>query len=71
MEKFLGNKKVYNYETFVTNLLSAFHDQGCNMGFKLPFLYSHLDRFSENLGVVSDEQGEQFHQDLKIMEECF
>lgn len=32
------------------------------------FLFSHLDHFPPNLGDVSDEQGERFHQDLKIME---
>jgi len=32
------------------------------------FLYSHLADFPENLGAVGDEQGERFHQDLKIME---
>ena len=27
-----------------------------------------MDRFPENLGKVSDEQGERFHQDMKVME---
>ena len=31
---------------------------------KLP----HLDRFPENLGDVSDERGERFFQDIKVME---
>jgi len=31
-------------------------------------LYSHLDHFPENLGDLSDEQGEQFHQDISKME---
>lgn len=38
------------------------------MSLKLHFLYSHLDYFPENLGDVSEEQGERFHQDLKEME---
>ena len=29
-----------------------------------PFLRSHLDFFPENLATVSDEHGEQFHQDI-------
>ena len=37
------------------------------MSFKLHFLKSHLDYFPENLGVVSEEQGERFHQDIKEM----
>ncbi|KAK9871336.1 hypothetical protein WA026_011602 [Henosepilachna vigintioctopunctata] len=39
-----------------------------NMSIKLHFLHSHLANLAENLGAVSDEQGEQFHQDLKVME---
>ncbi|GFU82193.1 uncharacterized protein TNCV_4466441 [Trichonephila clavipes] len=38
------------------------------MSVKVHFLHSHLDYFPENLGVVSKEQGECFHQDIKEME---
>ncbi|GBM26481.1 hypothetical protein AVEN_206169-1 [Araneus ventricosus] len=38
------------------------------MSLKVHFLDSHLDYFSENLGAVSEEQGERFHQDIKEME---
>ena len=38
------------------------------MSIKLHFLYSHLSRFPENLGDLSDEQGERFHQDISDME---
>jgi hypothetical protein len=41
---------------------------GCNMSLKLHFLYFHLDYFPENLGDLSEEQGERFHQDVKEME---
>ena len=58
IENFFGNKKTYNYGTFVRNLLSASHDPRCNMRVKFYFLYIHLDRFPENLGAVSDKQGE-------------
>ena len=30
-----------------------------------------LDRFPENLGELSEEQGERFHQDIKVMEERY
>ena len=33
------------------------------------FLFSHLDRFPENLGDLSEEQEERFHQDIRTMEE--
>ena len=71
MANFLGNKKVDNYETLVANMLSAFCNLGCNMSVKLQYLYSHLDRFPENPGALSDEQGERFYQDLKTMEERY
>jgi len=29
------------------------------------------ENFPENLGDVSDEQGQRFHQDIKIMEERY
>jgi hypothetical protein len=31
-------------------------------------LNSHFEFFPENLGAVSEEQGERFHQDIKEME---
>jgi hypothetical protein len=41
------------------------------MSLKVHFLHSHLDFFPENLGEVSDEQGECFHQDTKSMEDRY
>ncbi|GBM56940.1 hypothetical protein AVEN_82431-1 [Araneus ventricosus] len=39
----------------------------CGMSLKVHFLDSHLDYFPENLGEVSEEEGERFHQDIKEM----
>nr|CAH7728148.1 unnamed protein product [Callosobruchus chinensis] len=52
-------------------LASSFKALGCNMSIKLHYLDSHLDRFPENLGDMSEEQGERFHQDIKIMEDRY
>ena len=41
------------------------------MSIKVHFLHSHLDRFPDNLGCYSEEQGERFHQDIKVMEERY
>jgi len=41
------------------------------MSIKVHYLHSHLDRFPENLGDFSEEQGESFHQNLKIMEDRY
>ena len=41
------------------------------MSIKLHYINSHLDQFPENLGDVSEEQGERFHQDLKTIEDRY
>lgn len=38
------------------------------MSLKIHFLHSHLNFFPKNLGDVSDEHGERFHQQLKTIE---
>lgn len=69
--KFLGNRRDEDYRNIVSRLLEAFKKQGCNMSIKIHFLFSHLDQFPVNLGDVSDEQGERFHQDLRDIEERY
>jgi hypothetical protein len=44
---------------------------GCKMSLRLNFIFSHLDQFPENLGAVSEEQGEWFHQGIKEMERWY
>lgn len=68
VKDFLGNTRAPNYIEIVQQLLESFKKLGCNMSIKVHFLHSHLANFPENLGAVSDEQGERFHQDLKVME---
>ena len=41
------------------------------MSIKVHFLFNHLENFSYNLSHICDEQGERFHQDMKIMEERY
>lgn len=71
VEKFLGNNKDPNYKQIFKGLLKAFQALGCLMSLKVHFLHSHLDYFPENLGDVSEEQGERFHQDIKEMEKRY
>ncbi len=68
---FLGNKKADNYREIVEELLLSMHALKCNMSLKVHYLHSHLSEFPENLGDVSEEQGERFHQDIKVMEERY
>lgn len=67
-KNFSGNRKTEKYNEIVAKLLKNLHDMGANMSIKLHFLYNHIDRFPENLGDLSDEQGERFHQDISKME---
>ncbi|GBP00205.1 hypothetical protein EVAR_832_1 [Eumeta japonica] len=71
VENFLGNHKAPNYEEIVQNMLTNFQTLGANMSIKLHYLRNHLDKFPDNLGNYSEEQGERFHQDLKVMEERY
>lgn len=68
---FLGMKKAPDFKNGVHKLLHSYKELGCRMSLKVHFLHSHLEFFPENLGEVSDEQGERFHQDIKSMEERY
>ncbi|UYV63336.1 hypothetical protein LAZ67_2003775 [Cordylochernes scorpioides] len=70
-KNFLGNVKVENYSDVVNELLLSYKALGCNMSLKIHFLHSHLDFFPDNLGAVSDEHGERFHQDISRMEKRY
>ena len=65
---FLGNNKSSDYVNVVQNCITKYRKLGCNMSLKIHLLHSHLDFFPENLGSVSDEHGERFHQDISVME---
>ncbi|GBP69632.1 hypothetical protein EVAR_44676_1 [Eumeta japonica] len=67
----LGNRKSDGYIQHVEQLLIHFQYLGCNMSIKLHYFYRHLDYFPENLGDLSEEQGEPFHQDIPTMEEIY
>ena len=71
VKNFLGNIKFQNYKELVKTLLQAFRNLQCNMSVKAHFLHSHLDYFPENLGALSEEQGERFHQDIKVIEKRY
>ena len=68
---FLGNARAENYKELIEDMLSVYHRIGCNMSLKIHFLHSHLDFFPDNCGMVSDEHGERFHQDIATMEKRY
>ena len=71
VKNFLGNYRADNYKEIVNNMLRNFRILGINMSIKVHFLHSHQDRIPENLGDVSDAQGERFPEDIKTMEERY
>ena len=50
-------------------MLSKFKDLGVKISVKVRYLFSHLDCFPSNVGDLSEEHEEKFHQDIKVMEE--
>ena len=71
VRNFLGNYRADNYKEIVNNMLGNFRILGISMSIKVHFLHSHRDPFPKNLGKVSDEQGQRFHQDIKTMDERY
>lgn len=71
VENFLGNHRSPEYQLVVEDLLNSFQSIGARMSVKLHFLSSHLDYFPNNCGDFSEEQGERFHQDIRVMEERY
>ncbi|GBN96993.1 hypothetical protein AVEN_58281-1 [Araneus ventricosus] len=68
---FLGNKEAENYEDLVGDMVKCFRVICCNTSLKLHVLDSHLNFFPQNLGTISDEHGERFHQDISMIEKRF
>ena len=68
---FLGNIRAENYTELIEDVLSLYHKLGCNMSLKMHMLHSHLDFFPNNCGVVSDEHGERFDQEIATMEKRY
>ena len=71
VKNFLGHHKAHNYKELVDKMLTSYREVGAKMSIKVHFLFSHLDRFPENCVDVSDEQGERFRQNIKLMDERY
>ena len=55
----------------VSELVSTLSKIGLNMSLKIHRFYSYLDYFDNNMGDVSDEHGERFHQELVSFEKRY
>ena len=71
VKNFLGNNRAVNYKGLIEKMMKCYHEIRVDMSIKIHFLDSHLDKFPDNCGDFSDEQGERFHHDLKIMEDRY
>lgn len=71
VNSFLGNYRSPFYREMIKEMLDAYHALKVNMSLKVHFMHSHLDFFPENMGDVSDEHGERFHQDVEVIEQRF
>jgi hypothetical protein len=68
---FLGNIRAENYKELTEDILSLYHKLDCNMSLKIHMLHSHLDFFPDNCGMVSDEHGERFLQEIATIEKRY
>jgi len=77
---FLGNIRAENDKELIEDMLTLYHKLGCNMSLKIlgcnmslkiHMLHSHLDFFPNNCGMVRDEHGERFHQEIATMEKRY
>ena len=66
---FLGNHRSLECQSVVDEFLKNFQPLGACMSIKMYFLSSHVDHFPVNCGDLSEEQGELFHQEIRVMEE--
>jgi hypothetical protein len=57
---FLRRKTSPDFSDNIHKLLNAYKEIGCCMSLKVHILHSHLYFSPQNLGEVSDEQGEHF-----------
>ena len=71
INNFLGNTKSRNHKHLIDNMLQNFQEIKVNMALKIHMTHSHLDLFPENMGAVSDEHGERFHQNIATVEKRF
>ena len=71
LQGLLRKSQTANYQDVMQDVLTSYKAMGCNTSLITHFLESHFDSFPENLGKVSDKNGERFHQDIMAMEKRY
>ena len=67
----LENHRNTEYKKEIKEILKSLRQLRAWMQIKLHFLCSHLDYFPKNCRDFCEEQGERFHQDIRIKEESY
>ncbi|KAJ0184258.1 hypothetical protein K1T71_000681 [Dendrolimus kikuchii] len=60
-----------SFKAVVSGFLGNNKAMGCRMSLKVHMLHAHLDKFKNNMGAYSEEQGERFHQDIMNFEQRY
>ena len=63
----LGKHKATNYKENADQMLQTYKEISARISLTMHFLHSHFEFFSENDDDVSDQHGEKFHQDFKLL----
>lgn len=67
VENFFGNFRSSDYSIKINNLISSFEQNNINVSPKLHYIIHHQDKFPSNCGLLGEEKGENFHQELKVL----
>ena len=67
----MGSTKTTYYIQLFADMLFKFENSEAKMSIKIHRMFSHLNGFSENLGELSEEQGERFQTDIKVIKERY
>lgn len=71
VEGFLGNTKSPDYKLICEELVENYRKQGCLMSVKVHYINEHVEDFPQNCGMLSEEKGERFHQEVRLCEDRF
>lgn len=70
-DNFLGLNRSDDYAEKIKLLIKNYKAQHCLMSIKIHYLSCHLDKFPSNCGLLSDQKGENFHQQLLWAEKAY
>jgi hypothetical protein len=68
---FLGKNRDSEYKAMIDKMIQSFKLQNVNMSLKVHLLKSHQDFFASDLGKITDEHGERFHQTIRTIEKRY